>query len=63
MKTPNAILMVASMGRALFTVKVAVAYDEGKVGTTRAYIVVVIVGLANWIRRGRPTVSEGVRCG
>jgi len=61
MKTPNAMLMVASMGRALFTVKVAGA-DEGKVGT-RAYIAVVTVGLANQIRRGRPAVSGGVRCG
>ena len=62
MKNPNTMLKVASMGRALFTVKVAVADDEGKVGT-RAYIAVVTVGLANWIRRGRPAVSEGVRCG
>jgi hypothetical protein len=50
MKTPNAMLMVASMGRALFTVKGAVADDEGKVGT-RAYIAVVTVGLGNWIRQ------------
>ena len=37
MKTPNTMLMVVSMGRALFTVKVAVADGEGKVGA-RAYI-------------------------
>jgi hypothetical protein len=49
MKTPNAMLMVASMGRALFTVK------EGEV-KAREDIAVVTVGLANWIRRGRLAV-------
>ena len=48
MKTPNEMLIVASMGRALFTVKAAVADDEGEVGT-RAYIAVVTVELANRI--------------
>jgi hypothetical protein len=43
MKTPNAMLMVASIGRVLFIVKVVVADGEGKAGT-RAYIAVVTVG-------------------
>jgi hypothetical protein len=54
--------MAASMGRALFIVKVAVADGEGDVGTG-AYIAVVTVGLGKWVRRSRPAVSEGVRRG
>jgi len=46
MKTPKVMLMVASIGRALFAVKVAVADDKGKVGI-RAYIAVVTMELAN----------------
>jgi hypothetical protein len=51
-KTPNAILMAASMGRALFTVKVVVTDDEGDVGTG-AYIAVITVGFGKWLRRGK----------
>jgi hypothetical protein len=51
MKTPNAMLMAASMGRALFIVKFAVADGEGDVGTG-AYIAVTTAGLGNWVRRG-----------
>jgi hypothetical protein len=51
MKTPNAMLMAASMGSALFVVKVAVADGEGDDGTG-AYIAVTTVGLGDWVRRG-----------
>jgi hypothetical protein len=51
MKTPNAMLMAASIGSALFIVKVAVADGKGNVGTG-AYIAVTTVGLENWLRRG-----------
>jgi hypothetical protein len=51
MKTPNAMLMAASMGSALFIVKVAVSDGEGDVGTG-AYIAVTTVGLRNWVTRG-----------
>ena len=47
MKTPNAMLMAASMGSALFIVKVAVADGEGDVGTD-AYIAVTPVELGSW---------------
>jgi hypothetical protein len=47
MKTPNAMLMAASMGSALFIVKVAVADGEGNVGTG-AYIAVTPVELGSW---------------
>ena len=47
MKTPNAMLMAASIGSALFIVKVAVADGEGDVGTG-AYITVTTVGLGSW---------------
>jgi hypothetical protein len=49
-KTPNAILMAASMGRALFIVMVVVTDDEGDVGTG-AYIAVITVGFGKWLRR------------
>lgn len=53
MKTPNAMLMAASMGSALFIVKVAVADGEGDVGTG-AYIAVTTVWLGNWVRPEQP---------
>jgi hypothetical protein len=48
MKTPNAMLMAASMGSALFIVKVAVVDGEG-VGTGTC-IAVTTVGLGKWVR-------------
>lgn len=51
MKTPNAMLMAASMGSSLFIVKIVVADGESDVGNG-AYIAVTVTGLGNWVRRG-----------
>jgi hypothetical protein len=59
MKTPNAMLMAASMGSALFIVKVAVVDTEGDVGTG-AYIAVTTVGLGNWVRRSERPPWRGM---
>ena len=48
MKTPNAMLMAASMGSSLFIVKVVVADGESDVGNG-AYIAVTVAGLGNWV--------------
>jgi hypothetical protein len=53
--------MAASMGRALFIVKFAVADGEGDVGTG-AYIAVITVGLGNWVRRGERPPWRGTAC-
>ena len=59
MKTPNAMLIAASMGSALFIVKVAVADGEGDVGTG-AYIPVTTVRLASWVRRSERPPWEDI---
>jgi hypothetical protein len=59
MKTPNAMLIAASMGSALFIVNVAVADGEGDVGTG-AYIAVTTVGLGNWVRRSERPPWKGI---
>ena len=52
MKMPNVMLMTASIGRALFTIEVAVADGESDAGTD-AYIAVITVGFGKWVRCGK----------